>query len=134
MVDGPHQKRLAKEFATYFHQWLLENRHIGIRNIDYQRAFLEDDFDGDCTNNVSECLNHQLNTRIGPGRLTMARAIETLHELKTEQIGKLVVNLTDDVNMEKRSEIFLSKRVLIRTKVRNFAKLTPEQQANRTIR
>ena len=134
LVDGPHQKRLAKEFATYFHQWLLENRHIGIRNIDYRRAFLEDDFDGDCTNNVSECLNHQLNTRIGPGRLTMARAIETLHELKTEQIGILVANLTDDVNMEKRSGIFLAKRVLIRRKVSNFDKLTPEQQANRTIR
>ena len=125
---------LAKEFAAYFHTWLLDNRHIGIRNIDYRRAYLEDDFDGDCTNNVSESLNHQLNSRIAPGRLTMARAIETLHQLKVDQIGMLVANLTNDVNMEKRSEVFLAKRLLIRRKVRNFDTLTPEQQANRTIR
>ena len=134
LVDGPNRKRLAKEFTAYFHQWILENPHIGIRNINYRRAYLEDDFDGDCTNNASESLNHQLNSRIAPGRLTMARAIETLHELKVDQIGQLVANLDNDVNMEKRSDIFLAKRLLIRRKVRNFDTLSPEQQANRTIR
>lgn len=130
----PERKNAAKELVAYFDEWYLQNRSIGIRNINYRQAFLDDDFDGDVTNNASESMNHQLNTRIGPGRLTLIRAAEILHELKVDQIGQLVANLDNDINMELRPEYFMAKRVLLARKVRNFDTLTQEQQANRALR
>ena len=79
-------------------------------------------------------MNHQLNSRIAAGRLTLAQAIETLHELKVDQIGQTVAVLDNEINMEKRSDVFLAKRLLFRRKIRNYDSLTPEQQANRAIR
>ena len=134
LVEGRMQKNNAKLFAAYFHEWLLEHRSIGIRNIDYRKAYLDNQFDGDCTNNASETLNHQLNTRIPPGRLTLARAIETLHDLRVDLIGQLVANLRDETNMSIRSEVFLAKRLILRRKIQNFDSLSPELQANRTLR
>ena len=134
LVEGRIQKENAKLFATYFHEWLLEHRSIGIRNINYQKAYLDDQFDGDLTNNTSESLNHQLNTRIPPGRLTLARAIEALHDLKIDQISQLVAVIRDETNMSIRSEVFLAKRVLLRRKIQTFDSLSPELQANRTLR
>ena len=134
LVEGQNQKERAKHFAQYFHEWLLENPSIGIRNINYRKAYLDDQFDGDITNNTSECMNHQLNTRIAPGRLTLAKALETLHDLKVDQIGQLVANITDETNMSMRSEVFLAKRVLLRRKIKSFDTLSPELQATRTLR
>ena len=133
-VVEPERKEDARRMAAYFDEWYLQNRSIGIRNINYRRAFLDDDFDGDVTNNSSESMNHQLNIRIGPGRLTLARAAEILHELKIDQIGQLVANLTNDTNMERRSQYFLAKRVILARKIRHFDTLTAEQQANRALR
>ena len=128
------RKDAAKTFAAYFDTWFLQNPIIGIRNINYREAFLDDNFDGDVTNNSSESMNHQLNTRIGPGRLTLARAAEILHELKTDQIGQLVANLENDNNMERRADYFLAKRLVLARKIRNFDNLTSEQQAERALR
>ena len=134
LVETPTQKHNALEFAAYFDKWFLKNQYIGIVNINYRRAYLDENFDGDTTNNVSESMNHQLNSRIAPGRLTLARAVETLHALKVDQIGQLVANLENDVNMEKRSESFIAKRFFLRRKIQNFASLPPQEQATRAIR
>ena len=134
LVDTELQKQNAKEFAAYFDKWFLKDTNIGIKNIDYRRAYLDDSFDGDTTNNVAESMNHQLNSRIAAGRLTLAQAIETLHELKVDQIGQTIAVLDNEINMEKRSDVFLAKRLLFRRKIRNYDSLTPEQQANRAIR
>lgn len=120
------------EFIKYFKERYLGEGPFGYRNFDYFKS-IQDDYT-DLTNNMSESLNHALNTVVARGTSTLPQICQTMYDRKVHFVGKLVESCLNEESMEKRSEEFMAKRTLLRQSIQRFSQMSQDEQKRGLIR
>ena len=126
------KKDAALRFKAYFEKQFLGNHVLSWKNFNHFRSILAGFYD--TTNNVSETVNHKINSKIPRGHQNINQISGYIHEVKVESLGQLVANMQDETNMSLHNPAYLRRRELVTNQVRRFAELDKPIQKTRLIR